>query len=63
MNDQYALIADCLAVKRVTNVVGVKSRSAFSSNIEGLPVTATIDYMHCILIGVYPDLLKLHIKN
>ena len=44
------------------NVVGVKGRSAFSDIIPGLPLSACIDYMHCVLIGVYQSLLKLHIK-
>ena len=30
--------------------------------IEGLPLTAPIDYMHCVLLGVFPDLLKLCYK-
>ena len=44
------------------NVVGVKGRSAFSELVPGLPLSACIDYMHCVLIGVYQALLKLHVK-
>ena len=44
------------------SVVGVKARSAFSDIIPGLPLSACIDYMHCVLIGVYQSLLKFHIK-
>ena len=45
-----------------TNVVGAKGRSAFSVIILGLPLSACIDYLHCVLIGVHQSLLKLHIK-
>ena len=41
--------------------MGVKGRIAFSDIIPGLPLSACIDYMHCVLIGVYQSLLKLHI--
>ena len=44
------------------NVVGVKGRSAFSELVSGLPLSACIDYLHCVLIGVYQALLKLHVK-
>ena len=44
------------------NVVGVKGRSVFSSLVPGLPLTAPIDYMHCVLIGVYASLLVRHLK-
>ena len=39
--------------------MGVKSRSAFASLVDGLPLTAPVDYMHCILQGVFPDVLKI----
>ena len=44
------------------NVVDVKCRSAFSGLVLGLPLSASIDYMHCVSIGVYRALLKLHVK-
>ena len=45
-----------------TNVVGLKSRSAFSKLVPGLPLSACIEYTHCVLIGVYQALLQLHVK-
>ena len=59
INDVYVNVAEKLTYdKKIPNVVGVKGRSAFASLIEGLPLTAPVDYMHCILLGVFPDLLK-----
>ena len=45
------------------NVCGVKGKSAFARIVEGLPLTAGIDYMHCILLGVYPDVLRNLLKS
>ena len=59
INNSYIQTAETLSVKKVTNVVGVKGRSPFSDLIDGLPLTAPIDYMHCVLIGVFPAVLKL----
>ena len=58
LNDVYVEIAETLSVRGKTNVVGVNGKSAFSNIIEGLPMTAPIDYMHCILQGVFPDVLR-----
>ena len=49
--------------QKVPNVVGVKGKGAFASLIDGLPLAAPIDYMHCVLIGVFPEVLKLCYKN
>ena len=40
------------------NVAGVKGRSSFSLIIDNLPLTAPFDYMHCILLGVFRDLIS-----
>ena len=44
------------------NMVGVKGRSAFSCVVPGLPLSAPVDYMHCVLLGVYASLLARHMK-
>ena len=62
LNDLYVDIAE-LQKKDMPNVVGVKGKSAFSNIINGLPLTAPIDYMHCVLLGVFPELLKLCYKT
>ena len=59
----YANLAETLSINSQPNVVGVKGNSAFSSLIEGLPMTAPIDYMHCVLLGVFPEVLKLCFKS
>ena len=48
---------------RITNVSGGKGASAFDRIVDGLPLSAGIDYMHCVLIGVYQEILKLQIKK
>ena len=63
VNNVYIDIAETLGAKRKPNVVGVKGESAFSMIIDGLPLTAPIDYMHCVMLGVFPDLLKLCYKT
>ena len=59
VNERYVQMAERLNRTRVANVVGVKGRSPFSSIVEGLPLSAPVDYMHCILIGVFPEVLQL----
>ena len=59
INDIYIDYAETLGLYELPNVVGVKGKSEFSVLIEGLPLTAPIDYMHCVLLGVFPDLLKM----
>ena len=45
------------------NMVGVKGRSAFSCVVPGLLLSAPVDYMHCVLLGVYASLLARHMKS
>ena len=59
VNEAYVDTAETLSYRKQTNVVGVKGKSAFAELIEGLPLTAPIDYMHCVLLGVFPDVLRL----
>ena len=59
VNDMFVKYAELLPVDKVVNVVGVKGKSAFADLINGLPITAPIDYMHCVLIGIFPEVLKL----
>ena len=42
---------------------GVKGQSAFRDVLSGLRLTAPIDHMHCILLGVFPELLKHLLKK
>ena len=59
LNDQYIHKAELLSSKGAQNVFGVKGRSAFTDIVCGLPLTAPVDYMHCVLLGVFPELLRL----
>ena len=59
INEIHVSTAETLSVKKVTNVAGVIGKSAFADLVTGLPLTAPFDYMHCILLGVFPDVLKL----
>ena len=59
INNMYVECAEILGCDQLINAVGVKGKSAFTELIDGLPLTAPTDYMHCLLIGVFPDLLKL----
>ena len=59
LNDLYVEIAECHTENEIPNVIGVKGRSAFAGIIDGLPLTAPVDYMHCVLLGVFPELLWL----
>ena len=63
VNDVYVKCAEILGVDRLVNVVGIKGKSAFADLVEGLPLTAPVDYMHCVLLGVFPELLKLCFKS
>ena len=63
LNDMYVEYAETLGEKSVFNVVGVKGKSAFADIIPGLPLTAPVDYMHCVLLGVFPELMKLCYKS
>ena len=63
LNDQYIHKAELLSSSGAQNVFGVKGRSVFSNIVCGLPLTAPVDYMHCVLLGVFPELLRLIIKK
>ena len=63
LNDQYIHKAELLSSSGSQNVFGVKGRSAFSDIVCGLPLTAPVDYMHCVLLGVFPELLRLIIRK
>ena len=63
MRKKMSCVSPSLSVQNIPNVVGVKGRSEFSMVIDGLPLTAPVDYMHCVLIGVFPELLKVCYKS
>ena len=65
INEVFVALAELLndSAKSITNVCGVKGRSSFDGLVKGLPLSAGIDYMHCVLIGVFEDLLKFHWKG
>ena len=63
LNDLYVEIAECPTENEIPNVIGVKGRSAFAGIIDGLLLTAPVDYMHCVLLGVFPELLRLFHKT
>ena len=56
-------MAETLRICAKPNVVGVKGRSAFATIVDNLPLSAPIDYMHCVLLGVFPELLKLCVRS
>ena len=58
VNDCFVQYDDLLPVDSVINVAGVKGKSFFASIVPGLPLTAPVDYMHCVLFGFFPDVLK-----
>ena len=62
LNNLYVNFAECLPKNEQVSVVGVKGRSAFSSIVSDLPLTAPINYMHCVLLGVFPDTAKVCYK-
>ena len=59
VNDMRVNYAELLPVDENINVAGVKGKSAFASMIDDLPLTAPVEYMHCVSLGVFPELLKL----
>ena len=65
INENFVSLAELLntSTTSITNVCGVKGRSAFDGLVKGLPLSAGIDYMHCVLLGVFQDLLKFHWKG
>ena len=56
--EKYVKVAETMPGNDVQNIGGVKWKSAFSSIINGLPLSAPIDFMHCVLLGIFPELLK-----
>ena len=68
VNDLFFEMAETMSVqqklkrdpakKLKVKVVGVSGKSAFAQIIKGLPLSAPIDYMHCVLSGVFTELLK-----
>ena len=57
-NNMYIKKVENEVSETVANVVGVKGKSAFASLLDGLPSTAPDDYMCCVLIGVFSEVLK-----
>ena len=47
---------------KAVNMAGVKGKSPFSSLVKGLPLSAPVDYMHCVLLGVFSSLLSRQLK-
>ena len=45
------------------NISGVKGRSEFECLVKDIPISFNIDYMHCILLGVYPVTFKSIVKT
>ena len=64
LNDRYVEIAEALnGGKHMFNVVGVKGRSEFAKIVPGLPLAAGVEYMHCVLLGVYKNLLNFQLTK
>ena len=63
LHSRYVVAAELRSAASSASCFGVKGQSAFSDIVSGLPLTAPIDYMHCILLGVFPELLKHLLKK
>ena len=63
INNLYVYYAENIDAKKPLNVVRVKGRSAFADLKDGLPLTVPFDYMHCLLLGFFQELLKLCYKS
>ena len=72
INDKYMALAEALntSSNASINVCGVKGRSAFHGLVADLPLSAGIDYMHCVLLGCFQEILNFfwklmstHMKN
>ena len=63
VNDIYVQKATFLKLSEKENNFGVKGTSAFSTLVSNLPLTAPNDYMHCVLIGVFPETLKFCLRQ
>ena len=64
LHSRYVEAAELRSATSSASCFGVKGQqSAFSDIVSGLPLTAPIDYMHCILLGVFPELLKHLLKK
>ena len=59
INNAYVNMAESFGPSIIPNVVGVKGKSAFSIIVDELPLTAPIDYTHCVLLGVFLEVVKL----
>ena len=59
LNDRYVDIAEALiASASPSNVCGVKGKSAFFGLVKNLPLSAGINYMHCVLLGCFKEILN-----
>ena len=63
LNNGYIRSAELLQSSGQVNVYGVKGRSAFSDLMDNLPLAAPVDYMHCVLLRVFPELLRQLLKK
>ena len=63
LTEKFIEIAEDQQEDESVNAVGVKGRSAFASIVDNLPLSAPIDYMHCVLLGVFPETLKICQKS
>ena len=63
LTENYVNMAETQNADELPNVVGVKGRSPFSEINGGLPLTAPVDYMHCVLLGAFPEVLKVCHKS
>ena len=64
VNEKFVRLADVLNEEKIVfNVVGVKRRSCFDFIVPNLPLSAGVDYMHCVLLGVYKSLLNLQLTQ
>ena len=63
LNNKYIRSAELLSPSGQVNVYAVKGRSAFSDLVNNLPLAAPVDYMHCVLLGVFPELLRQLLKK
>ena len=63
LHSRYVEAAELRSATSSASSFGVKGQSAFIDVVSDLPLTAPIDYIHCILQGVFPELLKSLLKK
>ena len=63
LTENYVNKAEAQNADELPNVVGFKIEALFFETIARLPLTEPVDYRHCVLLGAFPELLKVCHKS